>query len=527
MPTIYQTYRPQKFEDFVGQEHIATTIKNEIALNKLAHAYLFSGPRGVGKTTVARLLAKSVNCPNRRDGDSEPCNECSSCLEINAGRNIDVIEIDAASNTGVDNVRENIIDNAQFQPTKSKYKVFIIDETHMLSTSASNALLKTLEEPPQYVIFILATTEPHKLLPTIISRCQRFGFKKIPFAIMLKRLEGICDKEEIKIEKKVLERIINKSDGCLRDAESLLGQIFSLNLKKISQEDAAMVLPSSAAKTAIEFLENIFDKNANSALDILNQMAEEGVNLDQFAHDLLEILRLLMILQTGQTKNLEIDYSDTDIKKIKKLAEEFDRETILKLLDAALARKREIKSSPLPQLPLEMMVVEFTGGSTVKPTTPTEEKEEEKDAEKNKEPDEKIEKHSGVVSEAIKNAVSAITRKTENKASFDDVKNKWPEIISRLSETSHSLIFILKMCDLQGVENGCLRINVPFAIHKEKLEEKKNKKIIEDKLAEIFNERIEIICDVAPVAEQTIENSNEEKDINGLAAEFGGEIVRE
>ena len=191
MPTIYRKYRPQKFSEVTGQEHIIKTIAGEIASGQIAHAYLFSGPRGTGKTTTARLLAKALNCEKRSEGNSEPCDNCLSCEEITGNRSIDVIEIDAASHTGVDNVRENIIDNAQFKPTKSKYKIFIIDEVHMLSTSAFNALLKTLEEPPAHVIFILATTELHKLPSTIISRCQRFNFHKIPTEQMRARLNAL------------------------------------------------------------------------------------------------------------------------------------------------------------------------------------------------------------------------------------------------------------------------------------------------------------------------------------------------
>ena len=207
MPTLYRKYRPQKFAQVTGQEHIITTIVNEIATGQVAHAYLFSGPRGTGKTTTARLLAKAVNCETRANGASEPCDTCLSCVEISAGRNIDVIEIDAASHTGVDNVRENIIDNAQFKPTKSKWKVFIIDEVHMLSTSAFNALLKTLEEPPAHVIFILATTELHKLPLTIISRCQRFNFHKIPLEQMRARLQELASSEEVKIDDEVMESV--------------------------------------------------------------------------------------------------------------------------------------------------------------------------------------------------------------------------------------------------------------------------------------------------------------------------------
>ncbi|MFH2018535.1 MAG: DNA polymerase III subunit gamma/tau [bacterium] len=298
MSTLYRKYRPQTFENVIGQTHIIQTITNEISMGRVAQAYLFSGSRGVGKTTTARLLAKAMNCQNRKDGKFEPCEECLSCKEITGGRSIDVIEIDAASQTGVDNVRENIIENAQFKPTASKFKIFIIDEVHMLSNSSFNALLKTLEEPPAHAIFILATTELHKLPDTVISRCQRFNFKKIKFDDMLKRLEELAKSEGVKIDKDVLKRIINKSDGCLRDAESLLGQIFSLNIKKITTEDAQMILPTADAETVLNYVECLIQKNAGDAIRTVNHLGESGASLDQFAHDLFEILRLMIIGQS-------------------------------------------------------------------------------------------------------------------------------------------------------------------------------------------------------------------------------------
>jgi DNA polymerase-3 subunit gamma/tau len=204
---LYHKHRPQTFSSIWGQEHIIQTITNQIKNNKLAHAYLFSGPRGVGKTTTARLLAKAANCRNRKNGEFEPCDTCDSCQEITSSRSIDVMEMDAASHTGVDNVREQIIENAQTQPTKSKYKIFIIDEAHMLSTSAFNALLKTLEEPPDFVIFILATTELNKVPETIISRCQRFDFKRLPAETIKKQIKKIAKTEGVEIDPAVIDRI--------------------------------------------------------------------------------------------------------------------------------------------------------------------------------------------------------------------------------------------------------------------------------------------------------------------------------
>ena len=384
MSTIYRKYRPQQFADIVGQGHIIKTITNEINTDKIAHAYLFSGPRGTGKTTLARLLAKSINCAtrsgipphggdkDRKKNDYEPCGACSSCAEITTGHNIDVIEIDAASHTGVDNVRENIIENAQFKPTKSKYKVFIIDEVHMLSTSAFNALLKTLEEPPSHVIFILATTEQHKLPATIISRCQRFNFKRVGYDDMLGRLEEICKSEKIKVDKKVFERIINKSDGCMRDAESLLGQVLSLDLKDIGPEDAEMILPTSSIQTVLEFIDSIFDKQAGSAIKIIQEMVSDGVNLEQFTYDCLEAMRLLMILQIDpQTKNISTDYSAQAVKDLRKASIKISPLQLVKMIESLVVRRRDIKSAPMPQLPLELFVVEFSCSAEGRSSNPS------------------------------------------------------------------------------------------------------------------------------------------------------------
>ncbi|MBU0546076.1 DNA polymerase III subunit gamma/tau [Patescibacteria group bacterium] len=523
MSTLYRKYRPQTFENVIGQTHIIQTITNEISMGRVAQAYLFSGSRGVGKTTTARLLAKAMNCQNRKDGKFEPCEECLSCKEITGGRSIDVIEIDAASQTGVDNVRENIIENAQFKPTASKFKIFIIDEVHMLSNSSFNALLKTLEEPPAHAIFILATTELHKLPDTVISRCQRSNFKKIKFDDMLKRLEELAKSEGVKIDKDVLKRIINKSDGCLRDAESLLGQIFSLNIKKITTEDAQMILPTADAETVLNYVECLIQKNAGDAIRTVNHLGESGASLDQFAHDLLEILRLMIIGQSGATLNNATDYSQEVYKKIKELSQNISSDRLVAMIEKAMLRKTQIKSSPIPQLPLELLAVEFCGEE--KNINSDNEQKQNPITAENKPTEKKPLNNPAptkTISSTIKNAIADITHKHPISTTFEQIQNEWPNILEKLSESNHSLIFILKMCSLEKLDGNKLRVSVPFVLHKEKVEEPKSKKVIEDCLNEIFSENIII---KAEVNSEEKNSTVPESEIQNLAAQFGGEVV--
>lgn len=528
MPTLYRKYRPQTFADLVGQDYIVQTITNQILLNKLAHAYLFSGPRGTGKTTLARLLAKAANCKNKKPGTFEPCDECSTCQEIAASRNVDVIEIDAASQTGVDNVRENIVENAQFKPTKSQYKIFIIDEVHMLSTSAFNALLKTLEEPPLHVIFILATTELHKLPTTIISRCQRYNFRKIPYEVMKERLEKLSKEENITIENKVLDRIITKSEGCLRDAESLLGQIISLNIKKIKEEDISIILPSSNHENVFQFIELIIERHGSEALQFISQIASQGAHLEQFAIQCIELLRdLLIVKTTSRMEHLSTIYSEKHIKQIKNLSIKIENSELVFLIDTTFKRKQEIKTAPLPQLPLELLIVEYCSqpttsnispslSSITQPTSPV--------LSSTVPSENKNETHNGIT-QSIKTALSHLTGKhNPPSTTIEQIKEKWEIFIQNLSATSHSLTFIVRMCTIENIDETGLKIKVPYEFHKEKLYEHKNKKIIEQALEQTYGEKIPFICDVES-SSSTTEVASETTLLTNLANDFGGEIV--
>src|SRR3989344_445071 len=356
---LYRKHRPQILARIVGQEHIVRTLSNQVATGKVAHAYLFSGPRGVGKTTSARILAKAISWPARQEGDFEPCNQCNQCKEISGSSSIDVIEMDAASHTGVENVRENIIENAQFRPTKSKYKVFIIDEAHMLSGSAFNALLKTLEEPPAHAIFILATTELHKLPATILSRCQRFDFKKPSIKEIVGRLQNILALENIKAEKKVLERIAYLSEGGLRDAEGLLGQLISLGTGDIREEDADLALPRSDLNLALKFLEFLIGGNGREAMILIDDLQSQGIDFKYFFNNLIELARKVLYFKiTGCADEFLTEEMN---KKISVLSLGASQEKLVKILDIIIARKGDVDNLDIPTLPLELATAEICG----------------------------------------------------------------------------------------------------------------------------------------------------------------------
>ncbi|MBU1130555.1 DNA polymerase III subunit gamma/tau [Patescibacteria group bacterium] len=356
--TLYRKYRPQTFAEVINQNHVKVTLRNEVASGKLAHAYLFSGPRGIGKTTMARILAKSVNCPNQKK--AEPCNKCQSCLEITQGNCLDLIEIDAASNRGINEIRE-LREHVKYAPSKNKYKVFIIDEVHMLTAEAFNALLKTLEEPPGHVIFILATTELHQLPETIISRCQRFDFRKISFKEIAGHLEMIAAAEKVKVAKKVIETIARTSEGYVRDAISLLGQILALGEKEISEAEASLVLPRSDINQIIIFIKQLLEHQSAASIRLINQYLNDGGELENFTKEAIEVLRKILVAKvTDGWQELAWEVPEEESKSLMVLLEKVEADYLVQVIEILLEALTRLKRADIIQLPLEMAIVKIS-----------------------------------------------------------------------------------------------------------------------------------------------------------------------
>ncbi len=544
MATLYRKYRPQNFKEVVNQNHIKITLEHEIESGSIAHAYLFCGPRAVGKTTIARVFAKAINCDARKKGEHEPCNQCQSCNEISKGRSLNIIEIDAASHTGVDNVRENIISVSKISAEKGKYKVFIIDEVHMLSISAFNALLKVIEEPPENVIFILCTTEVHKIPATIISRCQRFDFKRINISELTKKLQFICDKEGIKVEKNILESIARHSEGHMRDAESLLGQVISIGENEISQKEADLVIPRSDISEVISLIDSLSKKDAGAGIGIINKALDEGVDIKRFTIDLIEILRKLLLskLNKNLAEKLGLELGESLEIKLNEISKKLEISQIIYFIEKFLKAKDILKSSFIIQLPLELAVVEIcTGETVINPKSPLRKSEEVK---KNifkqniQDPFKQEDKKEETLSQApILDKENLKT--SSNNINIQNIRDKWNEVLLRIKKHNHSLTFILRVCEPRSIENGCLRLAFKYKFHKDRINEVAISNIIKNVLNEVHgaNLNIEAVIDEKIIVENNVvsessdkeknkkEDNNNEDVLGGMLKTFGGKVL--
>ncbi|WP_394867631.1 DNA polymerase III subunit gamma/tau [Paraclostridium bifermentans] len=354
---LYRAYRPQTFKDVVGQEHIIRTLKNQIQNNNVGHAYLFCGTRGTGKTSTAKIFARALNCQN--SVDEEPCNECEVCKDILSDNIMDVIEIDAASNNSVDDIRE-IRENVKYTPAKCKYKVYIIDEVHMLSQGAFNALLKTLEEPPSYVIFILATTEPHKIPATILSRCQRFDFKRVTVKDMSTRMKEICDDVNVVVDDRALNLIARNSQGALRDALSILDQCMSFSENDIEYKDVVDLLGTVNIEQLFEMAEYVIKEDTKKCLEILNEFVVWGKDIKNLIDDLIDHFRNLMVCKVSSDLDEIISLPEEIVEQLKAQASTIEVNDIVRILNILSTTQDAIKVSSNPRVLAEVSIMKLS-----------------------------------------------------------------------------------------------------------------------------------------------------------------------
>ncbi|MCR5031566.1 MAG: DNA polymerase III subunit gamma/tau [Lachnospiraceae bacterium] len=435
---LYRKYRPMGFQDVKGQDAIVTTLKNQISHERTGHAYIFSGTRGTGKTTIAKIFAKSVNCENPQDGN--PCGECAVCKAIASGSSLNVIEIDAASNNGVDNIRQ-IIDEVSYSPTQGKKKVYIIDEVHMLSTGAFNALLKTLEEPPEYVIFILATTEIHKIPITILSRCQRYDFKRIPNETIAQRLSEILEKEQIEAEEKAVRYVAMAADGSMRDGLSLLDQCIAFHLgQKLTYDMVLDVLGAVDTSVFSKLFRALLDGKVPACMDVISQIVDQGREPLQFIQDFIWYLRNLLLLQVSDVSEDVLGTSAENMGRMKEEAALADSLTIMRYIRVLSELSNQIRYAARKRVLIEVALIKLC--------KPEMEVDTESLSERIRVLEEKIE--NGVVAyapangQAPENAEYLQEPKAHLPAALpEDVelaRNKWPQILAQISQGAATIL---------------------------------------------------------------------------------------
>jgi len=543
-------FRPQTFEEVVGQEPITTTLKNAIEQARIPQNFLFSGPRGVGKTSVARILAKCLNCEAKavraeRSAESnrlsaakgptpKPCGKCLSCQEITQANSMDVLEIDGASNRGIDEIR-NLRETVKFKPVTGRTKIYIIDEVHMLTTEAFNALLKTLEEPPSHVKFVFATTEPHKVPLTILSRCQRFHFKRIPTAEIVRKLEEIAKAEKLKFDVNALYLVARASEGSLRDAESLLDQLASFADKKIKEEDVLMMLGLASEDLYFSVLSALQSGDAQKVFKLVRELYDSGKDLVQFAKGLLELFRNLLLFQCAKGAEEFVEMSKEGLEEIKKHKDDFSRgELLLGLsllgnlqnqLRRNLAPPRLLVETTLLKLlhleglkPLEQAVEsspsQETSPSSVSPgrpervvpapsrNVPAEETPASPITEKRK------------VKETTANATA--TLETGDSVSLETVQSAWPRVIEYVKNKRMSSGIFLSEAEPVELNGSVIILGLPseFQFHKDMLEKDSNRNLIEDALKIVTGEsfRAKFVITQTERAEKTAEAAPREED---------------
>ncbi|MBI2039785.1 DNA polymerase III subunit gamma/tau [Candidatus Microgenomates bacterium] len=489
---FYLKYRPQTLKDLIGQEGIKETLFASYKGNKLSHAYLFVGPRGTGKTSTARILAKMVNCEGKGEsGKGEvPCNKCSTCVSITDGSNLDLIEIDAASNRGIEDIRA-LREKIKLAPTSSKKKVYIIDEVHMLTSEAFNALLKTLEEPPNHALFIMATTEVSKIPQTILSRSQRLDFKLATHMELRQALERIIKEEKIDIEGEAIQTLIKKADGSFRDAVKLLDQVATLG-KKITNDILLVTLSSSKFDDLIGVIETLAKKKIQESLMTVQKQIDKGLDVKELMVSLMDILRSLMLIKNGVGQHLvKPQYTQENYQKLVEISEQFGTNNLIDALDVLQDALEKLKFALIPQLPLEIAVVEICGEQTNKTIDDGKLKIEVEGRSSNIEKQEEIHPPSS----GIKDPPSILNHPPSSSDSPDILllKEKWTYVLETIRPFNFSLEALLRSINIRECNETGVVLEVPYSFHQRILEAPKNRDLLESVLSDILGRQVKVV----------------------------------
>ena len=489
---LARKWRPRLFEEVVGQEHVTRTLTNAIRRNRIAHAYLFSGPRGIGKTTTARLLAKALNC--EKGPTVKPCNRCASCQEITQGSSLDVLEIDGASNRGIDEMR-NLRENVKFAPSRDRFKIYIIDEVHMLTQEAFNALLKTLEEPPEHVKFIFATTASHKVLPTILSRCQRFDFKRIPVPVLIERLKLIAGEEKLKVEEKAFFAIARGVEGSMRDALSLLDQLISFSEGNIREEEVNAVLGMVDKETFFALVESIIKGDTLRSLKLIDKVIGEGKDLRLFSANFIEHLRDMMMFKVGGEAIDLVDLPEDSVEKMENHSGCFSLEEIEEAINILSRAEDALKWTESGRIPLELAVIKLTGmkktappGDPANPDKKALERKPVPEAVREAAPEKDPPGQKPVpVAEAVSGNSSGKTDNGEA-LSLEKIKKEWPRVLELIKDKKITAEAYLREGEPTKVSEKMLTVTFPsaFSFHKESVERNETRRVIEEVLRDIF-----------------------------------------